>query len=308
MGTVVRSVLSLAALADAAVPGLLPVSVRTVHEPAADFEAAVVTDTEGREWLVRAPSTDQAGVLLEAELGLLTALRGENVRLPFALPDPKHTIDLPTGGRAIIHPMLPGHPLDPAELGPGPGLAASIGRALAAIHELPVETATDLGLPSYTAEEYRTRRLLELDQAAGSGKVPPRLLTRWEKALEDVGRWRFTPVLVHGDLVADHVLVQGEQVTAILEWGEAKVADPADDLAWLAVGAEDEVFDSTLEAYALARKLEPDRHLAVRARMGGELALARWLMHGVHAEDPAIIDDAVGMLRDLDKDVGEESL
>ena len=74
--------------------------------------------------------------------------------------------------------MLPGHPLDPAELSAGPGLAASIGRALAAVHELPVETATDLGLPSYTAEEYRTRRLLELDQAAGSGKVPPRLLTR----------------------------------------------------------------------------------------------------------------------------------
>ncbi len=308
----VRSALNLAALADAAVPGLLPVSVRDTTQPTTEFESAVVTDARGKEWVVRAPASDQAGLLLEAELSLLRALRGEGVTLPFSLPNPRHTIDLPSGGRALVFPLLPGEPLDPGVLEAGPGLAASLGRALAAVHELPTQIGTDLGMPSYTAEEYRNRRLLELDQAAASGKVPTVLLTRWEKALEDVSRWRFMPCLVHGDLVADHVLVtqdgDEEAVSAILDWGESKVADPADDLAWLAVGAEEDAFDSVLEAYSLARKIDPDRQLAFRARLSGELALARWLMHGVHTEDRAIIADAVQMLRDLAKDVGTDPL
>ncbi|MFV0458825.1 MAG: phosphotransferase [Actinomycetales bacterium] len=303
-----RSALTLAALADAAVPGLLPVSARGTTEAGADFDSAVVTDDQDRQWVVRAPATNQAGVLLEAELALLRSLRSEGLSLPFAVPDPRATVELPDGGRAVVYPFLPGEPLHPGDLAPGPGLAASLGTALAAVHELPTSVATDLGVPSYTAEEYRTRRLLELDQAAGSGQVPSRLLTRWERALEDVSRWRFTPCLVHGDLVAEHVLVSGGTVTGIANWGEAKIADPADDLAWLAVGADEPALDSVVEAYAVHRKVDPDRHLVVRARMSGELALARWLMHGIHTDDPLIVADAVAMLDDLAKDVGDDPL
>lgn len=303
-----RSPLVLAALADASVPGLLPVSARATNEPGAEFDTAVITDDRDRHWVVKVPATDQAGLLLEAELALLGALRKKADELPFGVAEAATTSPLKGAGRAIIYPYLPGSPLHPGDLKPGPGLATSLGKALAAIHELPASIGQDLGLPSYTAEEYRNRRLLELDQAAGSGKVPARLLTRWETALEDVSRWKFTPSLVHGDLVAEHVLVDGQKVTGILDWGEAKVADPADDLAWLAVGADEPALDTVLESYAVARKMEPDRHLVVRARMAGELALARWLMHGVTTKDDFIVDDAVAMLRDLDKDVGDNAL
>lgn len=303
-----RSPYVLAALADASVPGLLPVSVRGTTEPGSDFDTAVITDEQGRDWVVRAPASDQAGVLLEAELSLLAALRHEPARLPFEVPGPAARVELPGGGRAVVYPFVPGSALHPDELRPGPGLAASVGRALAAIHELPTQIGSDLGLPSYAAEEYRNRRLLELDQAASSGKVPAPLLARWEKALEDVSRWRFTPALVHGDLVAEHVLALNGTVTGILDWGEAKIADPADDLAWLAVGADPGVLDSVVEAYSLARTVEPDRHLVLRARLSGELALARWLMHGVAATDAAIIADAEQMLADLLADVGDRPL
>lgn len=303
-----RSPLVLAALADAAVPGLRPASARGTTEPGADFDTAVVTDTQDRNWVVRAPAGDRAGLRLEAELSLLSALRAEARPLPFEVPDPRTTVALPTGGRASIYPFLPGSPLQPGELKPGPGLAASLGRALAAIHELPIEIGTDLGLPTYTAEEYRNRRLLELDQAATSGKVPATLLARWEKALEDVGRWRFTPTLVHGDLVADHVLVYKGATSGIVGWGEAKVADPADDLAWLAVGADEPALDSVVEAYSMARRLDPDPHLLTRARMAGELAIARWLVHGVTKDDPTIVADAVQMLDDLDAGVDDGPL
>jgi aminoglycoside phosphotransferase (APT) family kinase protein len=106
--------------------------------------------------------------------------------------------------------------------------------------------------------------------------------------------------VVHGDLANENVLVEGDEVLAVQEWGEARVADPADDLAWLVTGAGAAAVESVLEAYALTRRQPPDRDLAKRAQLAGELALARWLLHGVSTDDQAIIEDAVLMLADLD--------
>jgi aminoglycoside phosphotransferase (APT) family kinase protein len=299
----------LAALACAAVRDLEPVGTRGPGANGSDFDVAVVTDAARRSWVVRAPRRAAAGAALESELRLLAGLAAlPDGTLPFAVPRPAGTAPLPEGGRCVVYPYLPGAPLHPGELRPGPGLAASLGRALAALHDVPRSVVEDAGLPAYEATEYRERRIAELDRAAGTGHVPARLLSRWEKVLEDVGRWRFQPSVVHGELVAEHVLVDGGTVVGMLDWGEARVADPADDLAWVAVGADSEALDSVLEAYALGRVDQPDRHLATRARLAGELALARWLLHGVTTDDSGVVDDAVQMLRDLDADVAEDPL
>ena len=52
------------------------------------------------------------------------------------------------------------------------------------------------------------------------------------------------------------------------------MADPADDLAWLAAGATEEALEVVLEAYAGARRGPLDPHLLERARLVSELALA----------------------------------
>ncbi|GAB2699927.1 phosphotransferase [Thalassiella azotivora] len=303
-----RSPFVLAALASAAVRDLDPVGTRAAEATADDVDEAVVADARGRVWTVRAPRNAAAGALLESELGVLGALADERATLPFAVPEPAGTVALDEGGRAVVHPHLGGTPLHPGVLQPGRGLAARLGTALAAVHDVPREVLEDAGLPSYGADEYRQRRISELDRAAQTGHVPAPLLSRWEKALEDVGRWRFQPCVVHGDLVAEHVLVQGVDVVGVLGWAEARVADPADDLAWLAVGADEEALDSVLEAYAVGRADQPDRHLPVRARLAGELALARWLLHGVRGDDAKVVDDATQMLRDLAEDVGDSAL
>lgn len=303
-----RSPLALAALATAAVPGLDAVEVRRPRNPSPGVDAAVVVDAEGRRWVVRAPQNAVAGAGLEAEVALAARLV-EHVdagRLPFDVPRPSGFVELPEGGRAVVHPQLPGRALHLEDLGPGPGLAAEVGRAIAAIHELPPSVVEDAGLPSYEADEYRRRRLAELDEAARTGRVPAGLLRRWERALEDVAVWRFRPVVVHGDLSADHILCSAERPVAVLGWSEAKVADPADDLAWLLVAAPHEAVDAILEAYTLRRTEMRDPHLETRALLAGELALARWLLHGVRSEDPAIVEDATAMLAELAEQTAEE--
>lgn len=300
-----RSPTVLAALASAAVRGLDPVSVRAPQTVGGDMDVAVVQDDLGRRWVVRAPRRAAAGAVMESEIRLLQNLHR---RVPFSVPRVAGSAPLPEGGRCVVYPYLPGSPLHPGEIPAGPGVAPALGQALAALHDLAPELVEDAGLPVYEAEEYRLRRLSELDRAASTGSVPTSLLARWEQALEDVGTWRFVPTPVHGDLVAEHVLVEDDRVAAVLDWGEAKVADPADDLAWLAVGAEPQVLDAVLESYVMSRRDQPDRRLPERARLAGELALTRWLLHGVKLDDAGIVEDAMQMLADLEAAVGGERL
>ncbi|PPK98758.1 aminoglycoside phosphotransferase (APT) family kinase protein [Kineococcus xinjiangensis] len=293
-----RSPLALAALATAAVRGLDVVAAGPGDGDGGDYAVAVVVDAERREWVVRAPARPAAGAALDTELQLLRRLAG---RLPFAVPVQEGAVELPEGGQCLVHRKLPGAALHPEDVQPGPGLAAALGGAIAAVHRLDPQVLAEAGAPVYESEEYRLRRLSELDRAAATGHVPPRLLTRWEVLMEDVPRWRFAPLPVHGDLMGEHVLAEGTRVVGMQGWTEAKVADPADDFAWLAVGADADALESVLEAYAHARGEAPDPHLLHRARLAGELALARWLLLGVRLDDEEIVEDARRMLLDLDE-------
>ena len=175
----------------------------------------------------------------------------------------------------------------------GPGLAAEIGRCIAALHNVDLQLFDEAGLPSYDADTYRTRRLSELDRAAATGHVPTGLLARWEAALEDVSLWRFAPTPTHGDLGGEEILAVFEddedastgRVRAFTGWEDAKVADPADDFATLVTEASPEAVDSVLEAYAHARVDRPDQHLERRARLAGELRLVTALLAATAAQD-----------------------
>ncbi len=276
--------------------------LRSPHSDS-DFDVVVVKDATGRRWLVRAPRRPAAGAALEAERGLLQALnRAKEAGLvDFTVPAPAGAATLADGdGRAIVYREAPGAPLVLAEVVGGPGLAASIGRALASIHELPVQLVEDLGLPSYSAEEHRERRLTELDAGVQTGLVPPRLADRWEHQLENVAWWRFEPTVVHGDMGEHQLFVREGQVSGVVDWMDARVADPADDMAWLVASAPEDVLDSVVEAYGMARRETRDPHLLDRARLASEMALLRWLMYGVRTDDQAIIEDGQGMLSDLE--------
>ena len=297
-----RSPLALAALSTLAVPGLDVHAVQPCSAPVG-FDAATAVDSERRRWVVRAPATLAAGAALEAEVAFLAALEAyvDDGRLPFEVPRAAGFAPLPEGGRAVVYPDLPGHPLRVERIVPGPGLSASLGRAVGALHELPVSIVERAGLPVYSAQEYRERRLSEVDAAASTGRVPVGLLRRWERSLEEVSMWRFSPTITHTALSAETFLVRAGQVSAISDFADVQVGDPADDLAWLLVTAPQDAIESILEAYQLRRTELTDKHLVDRALLASELALARWLLHGVRTQDDEVVEDAVGMLTDLER-------
>lgn len=245
-------------------------------------------------------------------MGMLHALtRAKDAGLiEFDVPRPAGaaTISGEDGGRAIVYTDVTGSPLVLAAVEPGPGLAASIGRTLAQIHELPVSVVEDQGLPVYSAEEYRARRLTELDAGTQTGLVPPRLADRWEQQLENISWWRFEPTVVHGDMGEHQVVVREGMVAGVVDWMDTRVADPADDLAWLAAAAPQDVLDSVWEAYSMGRREMRDPHMLDRARLASELALLRWLMYGVRTDNADVIEDGRGMLADLEALLFDEDL
>ncbi|MGM0386002.1 MAG: phosphotransferase [Actinomycetota bacterium] len=301
--------LQLAALATVAIPGLDVVATRAPQRTTTDYRYCGVLDDAGRHWVVQAPLHASAAIALDAEAEVLRQLVGavRDDALPFDVANPEGFAPLPEGRRVMVYRELPGRELDIDALRPGPGPSVSLGRAIAAIHELRGTLIADSGLPVYDAASYRSRRLAEVDDAARTGKVPPVLLNRWELALEDIALWRFRATPVHGDLAPENVLMANGQVVAVVNWSNAHVGDPAEDLAWLYAAAPEESLDTLEEAYAMGRSEPPDPHLVSRALLYSELAVTRWLMHGVRIESSEIIADAEGMLTTLARQVEDSA-
>ncbi|MDR2374653.1 MAG: phosphotransferase [Bifidobacteriaceae bacterium] len=299
--------LALAALATAAIPRLDVVGARLDHV-GADYAFAHVEDASGRIWVVRVALHQAAEAGQEAEGALLKALAGASSggALPFEVPRPRGFADLAGGGRAMVYAALPGVPVVMELMDAGPGTAESLGRAIAAFHELPRSIVTEAGFPSDTPAEYRTRLTAEVDDAARTGHVSARLEDRWREQLGHDAWWVFTPVPIHGDMAAEHLFENSGRISAIADFASVRVSDPAEDLAQLLSPLPPDVAGSIVGAYRLRRADLDDPHLEDRAAFLGEIAIIRWLRHGIALDDPTIIKDARHMLADLDQAVAEE--
>jgi aminoglycoside phosphotransferase (APT) family kinase protein len=280
--------------------------VSSAPDDPADFDSALLLDSEGKRWRVRSPRHAEASTRLETEFLVLRAFAPAiRAELPFLMPTVAGTVrqqNLST----FVYSHLNGSTRTVEELTAGSQeLAKEIGTALAAIHDLPRALVSNADLPSYTPNEFRQRRLNELDMAATTGKIPPLLLRRWEHAMEDVSLWRFNPCVVHGDLHEDNLLVDEDRVTAVTGWTDLRIGDPADDLAWLVASNEHEFVEAVVRHYTEHRRDAPDSHLLRRAALSAEFALAQYLVKGIAAADAEMISEAEGMLATLADDIAE---
>lgn len=304
-----KTPLELAALATAAVAGL---RVAGLRPPQYSDEVVSVTgliDVDGNRWTVVCPHDTVGGLDLEAQTAILSRLaRAHDAdRIPFDVPRPAGFTRTPEGVRVMVHRSLGGRFMDDDDFTDTELLPAALGRALAALHNLPEAVCTGIDLPAYSAIQCRDRHLAILDEAASTTVLPANLWNRWEAALEDVSLWRFRPAPVHGDLQATSVMVEDGIVRGMTGFSSAHVGDPAIDVSWVLAQASDAFLGRFRDAYSDARDAV-DLHLFTRAQLVSELALVRWLVHGVHAEDDSVVEDARGMLAGLSADLGDAQL
>lgn len=300
LGNMARSPLTLAALAISAVPGLDAAGAASFGSAqGSDYDAAIITGRDGRHWIIRVPRNPRAESEQSADLVALRALStGVRTRLPFAVSAFAGQVPV-DGTRAIVYEFVYGTKVPLGSYSAGPdSLAASVGRAIAAIHGLPTSPVADAGLPILSAGECLRSCVTVMDRAAATGLVPASLLGRWERAAEDAKLWQFQPTVINGALAADSFLSADDSVTGVLGWHDLRVGDPARDLQWLLGSHSDAIIDSAFDAYSRLRGAS-DRQLKQRATLYAELEVAKWLLHGTEQRSTEIVDDAVEMLTAL---------
>lgn len=301
------SELELAALAAAAVPGM---QIRQIRGDLVNVESGQwlrLVDAQGEQWLAWAPASSISGdtmvryvqtldVLVEAtSLGLL----------PWMAPQIVGSVFREGGGEVFVSEYPGGGALTTSDLNSGGLLPASVGSALAALHELPVESYK-AACRRY-ADESLTRQALRSLIKRHADAIPSRLRSRWLDALDEDSLWGFDPVPLHGCLSAANVFAYDGAVVGMTRFDQAAVGDPAADLVWLMYYASDDFLNVFEESYAMNRTVA-DLHLLTRAQLLSEIETLRWYARGFAADDRSWREQGLSALKALDSDIGDQRL
>jgi aminoglycoside phosphotransferase (APT) family kinase protein len=171
--------------------------------------------------------------------------------------------------------------------------AEDLGRFLAVLHRFPVERTRGLGVPYFDPAAWRAhfegfcgdlrRRVLPL--LAHSERE------RAEELFAEVSRLDFEPVLVHGDLGPEHVLVRDGRVAGVIDWSDARVGDPALDFAWCLHGTSKAAADAIAQSYRLDS--------ATRERSLFYRRLGPWyeVVYGLDTDQPRFVESGLAGIR-----------
>ncbi|MFK0150490.1 phosphotransferase family protein [Streptomyces sp. NPDC090493] len=168
-----------------------------------------------------------------------------------------------------------------------PAAWAAAGAAVRQLHEAP--------LPPWSGRRRRGPGELaaELDGECAllvaNGVLPADLVTRNRRVAEAAIR-PWTPVFTHGDLQVEHVFLDDDRVTGIIDWSEAGRGDALFDLATLTLGHEEHL-DDVVTGYGTDVDLDVIRAWwSLRSLLG-----VRWLVE--HGFDPSAPGCEVDVLR-----------
>jgi aminoglycoside phosphotransferase (APT) family kinase protein len=144
---------------------------------------------------------------------------------------------------------------------------AAAGATVRALHDAPLPP-----WPGASVDELAARLAHECEWLAENKVVPGDVVIRNRRLAETALRL-WTPVFIHGDLQVDHVFVDADQVTGIIDWSEGACGDPLYDLATLTLG-HPEHLDDLIAGYGI----DVDRDL-IRAWWSFRcLTNVRWLV------------------------------
>ena len=205
----------------------------------------IVFEVNG-EWIVRVPRRADVREWFRGEAVLLEVLAEA---LPVRVPEPVAIEDRDLS--FMVYRKLEGEPLTSALTPRHTSLARELGAFLAALHGLSPARA-------FAGDVVRVDWVGAREAFVRRCKVVFPLLDeddqRRARALFDRQRLRLPDELVvlHGDLGPEHILVRRDAVTAVIDWSDARLGDPALDFAWLLHGPPESFGEALLSAYAAA--------------------------------------------------------
>lgn len=179
---------------------------------------------------------------------------------------------------------LPGQPLGSLHEPCTASRAAweSVGAALRALHDGPLPTRCAPG-----PEDLSRRLDEECEWLLANDVLPADVITRNRELAETVLR-PWTPVFIHGDLHIEHVFVDGDAVSGIIDWSEAAQGDALFDLATLTLG-HPECLDDLLAGYGR----DVDRDIIRAWRSLRCLLATRWLLENGYGSPDTLPEVAV---------------
>src|SRR6187549_104753 len=166
-----------------------------------------------------------------------------------------------------------GHLGEPSTASAAAWVAA--GAAVRTLHDAPLPP-----WPGRSVEELASHLSQECEWLVTNDVLPAEVVTRNRRLAETALR-SWSPVFIHGDLQVDHVFVDGDEITGIIDWSEASQGDALFDLATLTLGHQQQL-DDVIAGYGS----DVDRDL-IRAWWSlRSLSNVRWLSeHGFGSPD-----------------------
>jgi 8-oxo-dGTP pyrophosphatase MutT (NUDIX family) len=197
------------------------------HGPVHEGWDTTSTVVEGR-WLDRRPTFPDAEAQLLNETRLMPRVAP---LVPLEVPVP---IELDESPLRVRHILVPGEPvLDPGVLSADDG--RRLGSFLRCLHDLPVSIYVETGVPDRAAARAELLATLERMLHRVTPLLPEHLRAPARALLRRVAL-RTPGTLVHGNLVGHHVLHRDGGISGVIDWSDARVADPALDLGWALYG------------------------------------------------------------------------
>ncbi|WP_169807940.1 phosphotransferase [Actinomadura hibisca] len=260
---------------------------------------ALLAETPSGAYVLRLPKEEDGAEGIEREARLLPELS-----LDLAVPRFAFTAPNPLGpGRFCCYPVVPGESLTPDEWAARGLLEADapprqIAAAVEAIHAFPVERARALGVLDRDLRADYADGLAET-RAEVAPLLPPdeasALLTAWADYLADDANFTYEPTFTHADLSLDHLLVTGDRISGLIDFGDIEIGDPDYDLCYLWAEAGP-AFVRRVQKHR-GRALTPRQEAKLRFWALAELALD--VAHGIENDLPTLRDDSLAELRAL---------
>ncbi|GAY78247.1 macrolide 2'-phosphotransferase [Sporolactobacillus inulinus] len=224
------------------------------NESGLDFQVVFAKDQEGKEWVLRIPRRTDVFPRTKVEKIALDLI---NKYAGFEAPDweiyteeliaYKKLHGVPAG---TIDPEAKRYVFEIDENNIPNCFYQTLGKVLATLHSIPKEKASEAGVIVRTPEEVKQimkNRIDAVKEKFGVGEV---LWSRWQTWLNNEEMWPKETGLIHGDLHPGHILVERSgNVTGLIDWTEAKVADISTDFVGHYRVFGEEGLDTLIKAY-----------------------------------------------------------